>query len=47
MKVDLTDIKALENREVRKKSSVDLVTFDSKLGKFPITKRKMWHSYQE
>lgn len=44
MKVDLTDIKALENREVEKRVPVDLVTFDSKLGKFPITKKKMWHS---
>ena len=33
MKVDLTDIKALENREVEKRVPVDLVTFDSKLGK--------------
>ena len=39
MKVDLTDIKALENREVEKRVPVDLVTFDSKLGKFPITKK--------
>ena len=40
MKVDLTDIKALENREVEKRVPVDLVTFDSKLGKFPITKKE-------
>ena len=29
MKVDLTDIKALENREVEKRVPVDLVTFEA------------------
>ena len=48
MKVDLTDIKALENREVEKRVPVDLVTFDSKLGKFPITKKgRCGTPYQE
>ena len=33
MKVDLTDIKALENREVEKKVPVDLVTFHIDINK--------------
>ena len=32
MKVDLTDIKALENREVEKRVPVDLVTFRLEAG---------------
>lgn len=39
MKVDLTDIIAFENREIMKKVPIDLVSFDSKLGNFPITEK--------
>lgn len=39
MKVDLTDIRAFENKEIVKTVPIDLVSFDSKLGNFPITEK--------
>lgn len=40
MKVDLTDILSVANKEITKKVPVEMVSFDSKLGSFPITKKE-------
>ncbi|MCI8327850.1 MAG: DUF177 domain-containing protein [Lachnospiraceae bacterium] len=39
MKVDLTDLVASENREIERKVPIDLTSFHSKLGNFPIIKK--------
>lgn len=39
MKVDITDIVSNENKSVTKEVEIDLTSFDSKLGNFPIIKK--------
>jgi len=40
MKVDLTDILSFADKEIVKEVPVEIVSFDSKLGSFPITKKE-------
>lgn len=49
MKVDLTDILSSANKEETKTVPVDMMSFDSRLGSFPITKKEevALHIYNE
>ena len=39
MRVELADMISSENKEMSKQVEVELVSFDSKLGRFPIVKK--------
>ena len=39
MRVELADIISCENKEISKQVEIELMSFDSKLGRFPIVKK--------
>ena len=45
MKVDITDIVSNENKSVTKEVEIDLTSFDSKLGNFPIIRENAIRRY--
>ena len=40
MRVELADVISSENKEMSKQAEIELLSFDSKLGQFPVVKKE-------